>query len=124
MAKASKTPRFAASDQQDIGLVKNLQYGRAVGLSFFRKNAWLIVIFLVIILSLMGLRFKTMAKMSEIKALSSELETARSEKLQYKSKYMSLIRETEMQRLVNEQGLNLEFQEQPPYELALDNNSN
>ena len=33
---------------------------------------------------------------------------------------MSLIRETEMRRLVEEKGLGLEFQEYPPYELIMD----
>jgi hypothetical protein len=33
---------------------------------------------------------------------------------------MTLIRESEMKRLVNEKGLGLVFQEQPPYEITTD----
>ena len=55
--------------------------------------------------------------MLEIKNLTTELKHAESEKLQEKAAYMSLIRETEMKRLVENKGLGLQFQEQPPYEL-------
>lgn len=104
----------------NTGWLSDLRYGRAVGLEFFKQNAWLIIVFIVGTLSLMGLRFKTMQKMSEIKKLDTELETSESYKLQQKARYMSLIRETEMQKLVRQHNLNLEFQEQPPYELELD----
>lgn len=78
------------------------------------------MIFVVAMLALMGLRYKTKTKMAEIKRLSTELQLAESSKLQEKAAYMSLIRETEMRRLVEENGLGLEFQEQPPFELQLE----
>ncbi len=78
------------------------------------------MIFVVTMLALMGLRYKTKTKMEEIKKLAAELQIAESSKLQEKAAYMSLIRETEMRRLVEENGLGLEFQEQPPFELQLD----
>lgn len=116
--KKNKKKKIDASS----GFINDLRWGRTVGLEFFRQNAWLIIVFLVAILSLMGLRFKTMSKMSEIKTLTTELHTSESNKLQNKAQYMSLIREQEMQRLVNEQGLNLQFQESPPYELQISDN--
>lgn len=58
--------------------------------------------------------------MMEIKRLNVELARSRSNKLQEKAAYMSLIRETEMRRMVREKGLPLEFQEQPPFELISD----
>lgn len=98
----------------------DVRYGRSLSVDFFKKNAWLLMIFVVTILALMGLRYKTMTKMEEIKRLNTELQIAESSKLQEKAAYMSLIRETEMRRLVNENGLGLEFQEQPPFELVLE----
>lgn len=68
-----------------------------------------------------GLRYKTKTKMEEIKRLTAELQIAESSKLQEKAAYMSLIRETEMKRMVKEKGLGLEFQEYPPYVLEQDN---
>lgn len=97
--------------------VNELRYGRSISVEFFKNNAWLLMIIVVAVIALIGLRYKTKTKMVEIKRLTTELSRAESEKLQEKSAYMSLIRETEMRRMVREKGLPLEFQEQPPYEL-------
>ncbi len=102
--------------------VADVRYGRSLSVEFFKRNAWLLMVFVVAILSLMGLRYKTKTKMEEIKRLTVELQRAESSKLQEKAAYMSLIRETEMKRMVEEKGLGLEFQEFPPYELELDKN--
>lgn len=101
------------------GLVNDMRYGRSLSLEFFRKNAWLLMIFVVAIIALMGLRYKTKTKMEEIKFLTVELQRAQSSKLQEKAAYMSLIREAEMKKLVDEQGLGLQFQETPPFELSV-----
>lgn len=99
-------------------LLRDLGYGSLVSLAFFRRNAWLLIAIIVAVVALIGLRYQTKTKMSQIRSLERELVLAESEKLQEKSEYMSLIRETEMQRLVNEHGLGLTFQEQPPYRLT------
>ena len=99
--------------------VKEVRYGQSLSLSFFTRNAWLLVVVLVAVLSLIGLRYKTKTKMAEIKSLTHKLELAESAKLQEKAEYMSLVRETEMRRLVSEKNLGLVFQEQPPYEVTL-----
>lgn len=112
-----KTPGQKQKGKKNSGWVSDIRYGRSLSLEFFRHNAWLIVAMLVAVLSLIGLRYKTKTKMGEIKALNQQLKQAESAKLQEKSAYMSLIRETEMHRLVNEQHLGLSFQEQPPFEV-------
>lgn len=96
---------------------REMGQGRTISLEFFRDNAWLLLIIVVSVIALIGLRYKTKTKMAEIKKLNIELTKAESNKLQEKAKYMTLIRETEMRRMVRERGLPLEFQEQPPYEL-------
>lgn len=106
-AKAAKQPSWVA----------DVRYGRSLSVEFFKRNAWLLMVFLVATISLMGLRYKTKTKMEEIKKLTAELQLAESSKLQEKAAYMSLIRQTEMKKLIEEKGLGLEFQEQPPYEL-------
>ncbi|MDE6717263.1 MAG: DUF2897 family protein [Muribaculaceae bacterium] len=100
------------------GWMSELRYGRSVSLEFFKTHAWLMMIFVIAVISLMGLRYKTKTKMSEIKKLNIELQRVESEKLQEKARYMSLIRETEMRRMVAEKGLDLQYQDQPPYELT------
>lgn len=100
--------------------ISDVRYGRSLSVEFFKRNAWLLMIFVIAMLSLMGLRYKTKTRMEEIKELTRQLQIAESSKLQEKAAYMSLIRETEMKRLVEDNGLGLEFQEQPPYVLELD----
>ena len=101
-------------------LMNDMRYGRSLSVEFFKQNAWLLMLFVVAIIALMGLRYKTKTKMEEIKQLTVELQRAQSSKLQEKAAYMSLIREVEMKKLVDQQGLGLQFQEYPPYELSLD----
>lgn len=100
--------------------VNTVTQGRGVPLEFFKKNAWLLIITMISVIGLIGMRYSTQSKMQEINRLNRELKRAESEKLMRKSEYMSLIRETEMRRLVAEQGLPLYFQEQPPYEIIRD----
>ena len=111
-AARTKTPKNTTSkkDKNNYSWVKEMRYGRTISIEFFKSNA------------LMGLRYKTKTKMVEIKNLTKELELAESDKLHEKAAYMSLIRESEMKRMVSDKGLPLEFQEQPPYQLIDDNN--
>lgn len=101
-------------------LMNDMRYGRSLSVEFFRQNAWLLMLFVVAIIALMGLRYKTKTKMEEIKALNVELQRAQSSKLQEKAAYMSLIREVEMKKLVDKQNLGLQFQDFPPYELNIE----
>ncbi|MDE7465663.1 MAG: hypothetical protein K2M59_04450 [Muribaculaceae bacterium] len=124
-AKKKKNPKTKDKNIQDQGVhprswTSDLRYGRSVSLDFFKRHAWLMIIFVVVVISLMGLRYKTKTRMTEIQQLSIALQRAQNAKLQEKASYMSLIRETEMRRMVNEKGLDLVFQDQPPYELTDD----
>ncbi len=123
MASKEKTEKKKNNNKRPApSWVSDVRYGRSLSVDFFKHNAWLLMVFVVAILSLMGLRYKTKTKMEEIKRLTVDLQRAESSKLQEKAAYMSLIRENEMKRMVEESGLGLEFQEFPPYELELDNN--
>lgn len=116
----TKEKKEKSSKRNSPGWVNEMRYGRTLSVDFFKQNAWLMVLIVVFLLALMGLRYKTKTKMAEIKKLNVELQRAESHKLQEKARYMSLIRETEMIKMVRERNLNLEFQEQPPYELNWD----
>lgn len=100
--------------------ISDLRYGKTVSVNFFKTNAWLLMAFIAVVLALMGMRYKTKTKMEEIKKLERELVQSESDKLKEKAAYMSLIRETEMMRLVAENNLGLVFQEQPPYTVELE----
>lgn len=118
---AKKVSGKAAGDKpRKTGWMNEIRYGRTLSVEFFRNNAWLLILIVVTMLALIGLRYKTKTKMAEIKQLTIQLQRAESHMLQEKAKYMSLIRETEMKKMVNEKKLDLQFQEQPPYELSDD----
>lgn len=100
--------------------IGKLRHGRALSLEFFKTNAWLLLLIVVAMLALIGLKYKTKTKMAQIKSLTVELQRAESHMLQEKALYMTIIRETEMKKMVQEKNLNLQFQENPPYELIDD----
>lgn len=91
-----------------------LRSGQAVSLEFFKRNAWLIIAIITALIGVMGLRYRTKTRMSEIKQLNKELQRAESDKLHEKAWYMTLIRETELTRLTTEKHLGLRYQEEPP----------
>ncbi len=91
-----------------------LRSGRAVSLEFFKRNAWLLIAIMTALIGVMGLRYRTKTRMSEIKQLNKELQRAESDKLHEKAWYMTLIRETELTRLTTEKHLGLRYQEEPP----------
>ena len=39
--------------------ISDFRYGQSLSVEFFRKNAWLLILLLVVILSLMGIRYRT-----------------------------------------------------------------
>lgn len=116
---ASKNTKTKKPDKS----VEVIREGRILSIQFFKKNVWLLLIFLVAVLSLIGLRYSTQSKMQKIKQLNKELELAEADKIHSKATYMSLIRETEMRELINRHNLGLDFQEQPPYEIIKDKNN-
>lgn len=115
-SKARKKRSAAQTADQNQKRNKNLQdflNGETISLDTFRKNVWILIPFIAVALALMGLRYKTKTQMMEINRLTTELERSESSKLQEKAEYMSLIRETEMSRLVTEKDLGLQFSEEP-----------
>ena len=96
---------------------ETLRSGRAISLDFFQRNAWLLIALITVLIGVMGLRYRTKTRMSEIKQLNKELQRAESDKLHEKAWYMTLIRETELTRLTTERHLGLRYQEEPPVEI-------
>lgn len=100
-------------------ILEDVRFGRSISIEFLRYNAWLLLVFLIAIISLMGLRYKTKTGMEQIKKLNIELTRAESAKLKEKAMYMSLIRESEMKRLIDEKGMKLYFLEEPAEEVII-----
>lgn len=120
MARKKKIPSETADKltEKSRSLINDTRLGKWVSLDLLRANAWLLLLILVVVISLIGVRYKTKTKMAEIKQLTTELQRMESAMLQEKAEYMSLIRESEMKRLVEQKNLGLTFREQPPYEIT------
>lgn len=101
-------------------MLRTLREGRLLNLEMFRRHGWLILIATVVIIALIGQRYTNKTKMEQIKKLNDELALQQSIQINEKAKYMSLIRENEMRRLLKEKKLDLDYQEQPPYVIPRD----
>lgn len=115
MAKKEKNKKKDTDTVNKI--LDDIRLGQSVSLDTFRRNAWVLVPVILILIALMGLRYKTKSKMEQIRTLNTELQRSESAKLQEKAQYMSLIRETEMLRMVEEKHLGLVFREEPAVEI-------
>ena len=67
----TSTPKKEKNKRPTPAWVSDVRYGRSLSVEFFKRNAWLLMVFLVAMLSLMGLRYNTKTKMVEINRLSN-----------------------------------------------------
>ncbi|MCC8071095.1 MAG: hypothetical protein LIO90_04755 [Bacteroidales bacterium] len=97
--------------------IARLIHGQLISSDFFSRN-WL-AIFAACILMLLYItnKYNCQTKMEEIRRLNKELEIVKTERIRVRSIYMSRIRESSMQELIDSLHLNLHVQEQPPYRL-------
>lgn len=102
---------------RDTWLLRTL-HGRILSIDFFKRN-WVVVLGVAVMLMIyITSRYECQTKMERIRALETELEVAKTERVRAKSAYMSRIRESSMQQMVDSLRLGLTVQEQPPYRLS------
>lgn len=106
-------------NQKSHKLGRTLRSGRGVSLDFFIRNVWVMIFFIVVILVLSGMRYRTRNYKEQINALTDQLREVRSEMMANKAAYMSLIRENDMVELSHKYNLGLEFPLRPAYVLTL-----
>lgn len=105
-------------EKRDSFMLRAL-HGRVLSIDFFRRN-WLFVLAAVAMLMVyITNRYKCQTQMETIRTLERELEVAKTERVRAKSIYMSRIRESSMQHMVDSLGLSITVQDQPPYRLKL-----
>ena len=117
MAKKARKP----STQNKKGnppVVRRLREGRILSLEFFYRHGWLIFIAVVVVVALIGQRYTNHKKANEITKLEEKLASAKSDQMAAQASYMSLIRENEMRRLLRDNNIDLDYQEQPPFVIS------
>ncbi len=112
-ARGEKAPR------RDSFMLRAL-HGRIISIDFFRRN-WLVVLAAVLMLMVyITNRYKCQTQMESIRTLERELEVAKTERIRAKSAYMSRIRESSMQHMVDSLRLGITVQDQPPFRISKD----
>ena len=87
-------------------------------IDFFRRNWWVVLGVVVMLMVYITNRYTCQTQMERIRTLERELEVAKTERVRAKSAYMSKIRESSIQEMVDSLGLGITVQEQPPYRLS------
>ena len=91
--------------------------GRIFSLEFFKRN-WVYVVFVVAMaLAYVGNKFACQRSIQELLTLKTDLANAQSDLVSSSAKYNSMIRESEMVKLMNEKHLGLVPPQDPPYKL-------
>lgn len=108
-----------AKPRQRASVFRRALHGRVLSLDFFSRH-WLWVLTIVVMLMIyITSRYTCQTQMEDIQRLTRELEVAKTERVREKSAYMSRIRESQMQMMVDSLRLGLTVQERPPYRLSL-----
>lgn len=111
MASATKTSK------KNSGWIQRVFYARFLSSDFFIRNWKSVLLLMVMMLVYITNRYQCLTRMEEIRRLKQELEVVQTERIRERSHYMSRIRESAMQEMVDTMHLNLRVQEQPPYKI-------
>lgn len=98
-----------------FSFLSRLLHGQVISLDFFVRYWLVILTAIAIIMMYITNKYNTQTKMEEIQRLTRELEIVKTERIRVRSAYMSRIRESEMQTLIDSMHLGLSVSEQPPY---------
>jgi hypothetical protein len=89
--------------------------GQVISSDFFARHWLPILIFIIVMMVYITTKFTYRTNIEKIEALQKQLEIVQNESSRERSSFMSRIRETSMQQLVDSLGLDLRVQPQPPF---------
>lgn len=89
--------------------------GQVISSDFFARHWLPILIFIIVIMVYITTKFTYRTNIEKIEALQKQLEIVQNESSRERSLFMSRIRETSMQHMVDSLHLNLRVQPQPPF---------
>lgn len=96
---------------------KDIIQGRFFSLDFFKRNAVYIIALVVMALAYIANKFVCQSSMQEVLSLRTELANAQTDLVNSSATYNSMIRESEMTKLMRERHIGLCAPLEPPYEL-------
>lgn len=112
----SEKRNYTASTGKKAG--KDIIRGRLFSLDFFKRNAVYIIALVVMALAYIANKFVCQSSMQEVMTLKTELANAQTDLVNSSAKYNSMIRESEMTKLMREKNLGLTAPKEPPYDLT------
>ncbi|MDR0749445.1 MAG: hypothetical protein LBF62_07730 [Tannerellaceae bacterium] len=91
--------------------------GEILDWDFFLRHTKMIVLVVILVFFFIGNRYTCMQKLREIDHLQQQLRDLRYEALSISSELTGNSRQSQIESLVEQQGLELEGSKSPPYEL-------
>ena len=96
---------------------KDIFQGHFFSLDFFKRNAVYIIALVIMALAYIANKFVCQSSMEEVIALKTELSNAQTDLVNASARYNSMIRESEMTKLMREKHIGLSAPLDPPYDL-------
>ena len=106
----SEKKNYTSSTGKKAG--KDIIQGRFFSLDFFKRNAVYIIAMVII-----ANKFVCQSSMEEVLKLKTELANAQTDLVNASARYNSMIRESEMTKLMREKHIGLSAPMEPPYQL-------
>jgi len=94
---------------------KGILQGRFFSLDFFKRNAVYIIALVIMALTYIANKYVCQSSMEEVISLKTELANAQTDLVNSSAKYNSMIRESEMTKLMQKRRLGLSAPSDPPY---------
>ena len=116
MEENKKQPRRKKKKEKRLSFLYILG-GGILKEDFIVKHTKMIVLVVILIFFFIGNRYTCMQKLREIDRLQQQLRDVRFEALSISSELTGNSRQSQIEMLVDEQGLELEGAKTPPYEL-------
>ena len=111
----SEKKNYTAATGKKAG--KDIIQGRFLSLDFFKRNAVYIIALVIMALAYIANKFVCQSSMEEVIQLKTELANAQTDLVDASARYNSMIRESEMTKLMRVKRIDLAAPQEPPYEL-------
>lgn len=115
MARQKSNTSGKPHTETSSNMLRQVMFGQVVSSDFFARNWVAMILVVMMIMVYIAGKYTCQRKMEQVRKLSGELETVRAERIRAKSDYMGKIRESEMQKMVDQKQLGLRIQEYPPF---------
>ncbi|MCI9284933.1 MAG: hypothetical protein HFJ91_03875 [Muribaculaceae bacterium] len=116
----AKTNSRKQQKEKKPSFITRFVRGTVLSSDFFARHWLPTLIFIVVMMVYITTKYTCKTNMERIAALEKKLEIVENERSRERSAFMSRIRETSMQQMVDSLHLNLRVQPQPPYKIPRD----